>query len=125
MDETTGNVTWHRPMQLTTGVRDSNHIWVEGSEAGFAITWQEDTAGLRSGKGAGPGEGWSGATTNRGSDIWYTSIKMDNFEATDPNATTSDTSIVGTRAASLNNFHYPVRITDNEMCSSTDKKSLL
>jgi hypothetical protein len=123
MDETTGNVTWHRPMQLTSGVRDSNHIWIEGSEAGFAMTWQEDTVGLRSGKGAGPGEGWSGATTNRGSDIWYTSIKMDDFEATDPNATTSETSIVGTRAASLNNFHYPVRITDNEMCSSTDKKA--
>jgi hypothetical protein len=121
--DTNGNVTWHRPMQLTTGVRDSNHIWAEGSEAGFAITWQEDTTGLRSGKAAGPGEGWSGATTNRGSDIWYSSIKMEDFEATDPNSTTSDTSIVGTRPASLNNLHYPVRITDNEMCSSTDKKA--
>ena len=110
-----GDVTWHRPMQLTTGVRDSNHIWVEGSEAGFAMSWQEDTAGLRSGKGAGPGEGWSGATTNRGSDIWYTSIKMDDFLAT--------SGVIDDKQISTNNFHYPVRITDNEMCSSTDKKA--
>ena len=118
-----GDVTWHRPMQLTTGVRDSNHIWVEGSEAGFAMSWQEDTAGLRSGKGAGPGEGWSGATTNRGSDIWYTSIKMDDFDDTDPNALPSGDPIMDARPASLNNFHYPVRITDNEKCSSTDNKA--
>lgn len=110
-----GDVTWHRPMQLTSGVRDSNHIWVEGSEAGFAMSWQEDTVGLRSGKGAGPGEGWSGATTNRGSDIWYTSIKMDDFLAT--------SGVIDEKQISTNNFHYPVRITDNEMCSSTDKKA--
>ena len=121
--DTAGDVTWQRPMQLTSGLRDSNHIWIEGSETGFAMTWQEDTAGLRSGKGAGPGEGWSGATTNRGSDIWYTSIKMDDFDATDSDALTSGDAIMDARPASLNNFHYPVRITDNEMCSSTDKKA--
>ena len=115
-----GDVTWHRPMQLTTGVRDSNHIWIEGSEAGFAMSWQEDTSGLRSGKGAGPGEGWSGATTNRGSDIWYTSIKMDNFDDTDVNALPSGDVVMDARPASLYNLHYPVRITDNEKCSSTD-----
>ena len=110
---TDGNVTWHSPMQLTTGVRDSNHIWIEGSEAGFALSWQEDTAGLRSGKGEGPGDGWSGATTNRGSDIWYTSIKLDDFD---------DANITDTKPKSINNFHYPVRITDNEKCSNDDTK---
>jgi len=111
-----GNITWYAPEQLTTGTRDSNHIWVEGSEAGFALSWQEDTTGLRSGKGEGPGDGWSGATTNHGTDIWYTSIKMADFNATeelDENTT---------KPKSLNNFHYPVRITDNEKCSNDDTK---
>ena len=103
-NNTDGNVTWDDPIQLTSGTRDSNHIWLEGSEAGFAMTWQEDTKGLFDGEGAGPGEGWSGATTNRGTDIWYTSIKTD--ELTDP----------------ANNFHYPVRITDNETCKDGDTK---
>jgi hypothetical protein len=115
-DPADGNITWHAPMQLTTGTRDSNHIWVEGSDAGFAITWQEDTTGLRSGKGEGPGDGWSGATTNRGSDIWYTSIKMDDFD--DVNGTDLDS----TKPKSMYNFHYPVRMTDNEKCSNDDKK---
>ncbi|MDD5202716.1 MAG: choice-of-anchor O protein [Sulfurimonas sp.] len=111
-----GNVTWHAPMQLTTGSRDSNHIWIEGSEAGFAMTWQEDTTGLRSGKGEGPGDGWSGATTNHGSDIWYTSIKWDDFD--DVNGTDENT----TKPKSMFNFHYPVRITDNEKCAEGDTK---
>ena len=111
-----GIVTWQRPMQLTSGVRDSNHIWIEGSEAGFAMSWQEDTEGLRSGKGAGPGEGWSGATTNHGTEIWYTSIKATEFGASIDDGTDD-------RQESENNFHYPVRITDNEICSTTDKKA--
>ena len=100
-----GNVTWQAPKQLTSGTRDSNHIWLEGSEAGFALSWQEDTKGLFAGNGAGPGEGWSGATTNRGTDIWYTSIK---------NADLAD---------DAKNFHYPVRITDNEKCTDGDTKA--
>ena len=111
-----GNITWHAPMQLTTGTRDSNHIWLAGAGAGFAISWQEDTEGLRSGKGEGPGEGWSGATTNHGSDVWYTSIKMEDFAAT---AELDDET---TRPKSLNNFHYPVRMSDNQSCSNDDTK---
>ncbi len=111
-----GNITWHTPMQLTSGMRDSNHIKLAGSPVGFAMAWQEDTKGLRSGKGAGPGEGWSGATTNHGTDIWYTSIKMEDFVvAVDPDA--------DTKLASAYNFHYPVRITDNEMCKDGDIKA--
>lgn len=87
---TDGSVTWRAPMRLNTGKRDSNHIWVEGSEVGFAMAWQEDTTGLRSGKGEGPGDGWSGATPNHGTDIWYSSIKMEDFE--DVNDTDDETS---------------------------------
>ena len=112
-----GSVSWHAPKQLTSGTRDSNHIWLEGSGAGFAMTWQEDTLGLREGEGEGPGEGWSGATTNRGTDIWYTSIKLDDLAAVDGTDSNADN-----KAISLNNFHYPVRITDNEKCKDGDTK---
>ncbi|MBV5279434.1 MAG: hypothetical protein J0647_10520 [Campylobacteraceae bacterium] len=111
-----GTILWHAPKQLTTGTRDSNHIWIAGSDVGFAISWQEDTEGLRSGKGEGPGEGWSGATTNHGSDIWYSSLKMTNFD--DVNGTDENT----TKPKSLYNFTYPVRVTDNEICSNEDTK---
>ncbi len=109
-----GNITWHAPMQLTSGKRDSNHIKIAASTVGFAMAWQEDTEGLRAGKGAGPGVGWSGATTNHGTDIWYTSIKMEDFNDT------NDT--LDGKPKSLYNFNYPVRITDNETCNDGDTK---
>ncbi|QOR62854.1 choice-of-anchor O protein [Sulfurovum sp. ST-21] len=114
IDETSGEIRWHAPMQLTSGTRDSNKIWVAGSPAGFALAWQEDVLGLKQGEGAGPGDGWSGATTNRGTDIWYTSIKMADFAAED--------GLEDGKPKSAYNFHYPVRITDNEQCQDTDKK---
>jgi hypothetical protein len=117
IDPDDGNITWHAPMQLTAGVRDSNHIRLAGSAAGFAIAWHEDPMGLKSGQGAGPGEGWSGATGNRGTDIWYTSIKLEDFAATDGEDNETN------RSKSANNFHYPVRVTDNEQCQDTDSKA--
>ena len=121
IDPVTADITWHAPMQLTSGTRDTNHIWIAGSGAGFAIAWQEDTLGLKAGEGAGPGDGWSGATGNRGTDIWYTSIKMTDFTAE------NGVDIDG-KPKSANNLHYPVRITDNEQCQddsvdgTTEKK---
>ena len=97
-------INWQEPQQLTSGTRDSNHIWIAASDAGFAMSWQEDTFGLKAGEGAGPGDGWSGATGNRGTDIWYSSLRMTDF--TDP----------------TKKFHYPVRITDNELCNEGDRK---
>ncbi|MBU0720287.1 hypothetical protein KJ877_02985 [bacterium] len=116
-----GNITWHAPMQLTTGTRDSNHIRVAAHWAGFALSWQEDTTGLRSGKGEGPGDGWSGATTNHGTDIWYSSLKWDDFTATVEDVNVTDTNETS-KVKSAVNFHYPVRITDNEKCSNDDTK---
>ncbi len=98
-----GSITWQEPKQLTSGARDVNHVWLEADEVGFAMTWQEDTEGMHAGNGDGPGEGWSGATTNHGTDIWYSSFKMTDF---------GDDSI---------NFAYPVRITDNEKCGPDDE----
>jgi len=36
------------------------------------------------GEQAGPGEGWSGATTNHKTDIWYSYIETGKFDAEDP-----------------------------------------
>lgn len=103
-DPSSETIRWQEKQQLTSGTRDSNHIWIASSKAGFAMSWQEDTFGLKAGEGAGPGDGWSGATGNRGTEIWYSSIIMDDF--TNP----------------TKKFHYPIRITDNELCNEDDRK---
>jgi hypothetical protein len=54
-------------------------VSVASSPAGYAIMWQEDPDGLRPGDGAGPGHGWSGATTNHKTDVWYSYITMEDF----------------------------------------------
>jgi len=106
-----GNITWHAPKQLTSGARDTNHIWIEADEVGFAMVWQEDPEGMHAGDGDGPGAGWSGATANHGSDIWYAELEMGKFA--DVNDTDDETS----KPKSKYNFTYPVRITDNEKCA--------
>jgi len=112
---TTNEIDWMQPQQLTSGKRDAAKIWIAAQkDAGFAITWQEDPEGLRAGNGAGPGEGWSGATTNHGSDIWYTYIDMDKFAEV-------NTSVESNKSVPLYNFADPVRITDNARCSDTNE----
>jgi hypothetical protein len=134
-------IEWRQAQQLTSGTRDSNKIWIASfydpvaDEGGFAITWQEDPDGLRPGKGEGPGEGYSGATTNHGADIWYTHITLKDFDdvCTDVDedgvctATTDDPLIIagmsGTEEGKPKpavNFTYPVRITNNEICTPDD-----
>jgi hypothetical protein len=120
-------VEWRQAQQMTSGTRDSNKIWIAAQDIGFAIAWQEDTEGLRSGKGAGPGEGYSGATTNHGTDIWYTHITMADFDdvCTDVDCTTTTDDIAEIAALAEKpkpaiNYAYPVRITNNEACSESD-----
>ena len=114
-------IVWHKPLQLTTGTRDANKIWLAASELGIAKAWQEDPEGLRAGKGMGPGSGWSGATTNHGADIWFTKINMEDFGAVveeDVVVVAADEPVDDTtKPKSLNNFDYPVRVTDNEKCN--------
>jgi hypothetical protein len=126
-------IQWRQAQQLTSGTRDSNKIWIAAEEVGFAITWQEDTEGLRSGKGLGPGEGYSGATTNHGTDIWYTGITTDDFDDVcadaDCTATTdvpADIEALGEKPKPAVNFPYAVRITNNETCTTeTDGETKL
>ncbi|MBF6057709.1 MULTISPECIES: sialidase family protein [Thiomicrorhabdus] len=110
LNEETHDIDWRAPMQLTSGRRDSNKLTISSSEEGFVLAWQEDPTGLRPGGGAGPGEGWSGASTNHRSDIWYSYLPIDEFEATE--AAEDDT----VKPKSTYNLSYPVPISDNAVC---------
>jgi hypothetical protein len=122
-------IQWRQAQQMTSGTRDANKIWIAPAEVGFAIAWQEDPVGLRSGKGLGPGVGFSGATTNHGADIWYTYIHMEDFADVctddDCTATTEDPTEIfnlATKPKPAINYTYPVRVSNNESCSAVDNK---
>ena len=119
-----GDVVWFKPERLTSGRRDALQIFMGGSSgAGFALCWQEDPEGVRPGKFAGPGHGWSGATTNHKTDIWYSYITWKDFARVD-----WDFEINGTpehddptegewvgRPKALVPMSLPVRLSDNEV----------
>lgn len=125
IDTETGEIIWYKPERLTSGRRDAFQLMFTGApNAGFALVWQEDPEGLRPGEQAGPGEGWSGATTNHKTDIWYSYIKWGNFQTIDENFVSNgssqhtedepeDEEIKG-RLKSLVPFSLPVRISDND-----------
>jgi len=100
-DTVTGGtkVQWWAPERLTSGVRDAYKLEVAGHEnAGFAVVWQEDPEGLKSGSGEGPGEGWSGSTVAHKTDVWYSFLHLNNFANPGPV------------------MSVPVPITDNAKC---------
>lgn len=121
IDPETGDITWFKAERLTSGQRDAYQLMFNGAtNAGFAITWQEDPKGLRPGEEAGPGEGWSGATTNHKTDIWYSYIKWDNFDKIDTNFVSGGESQddededMASRPKALVPCSLPVRISDND-----------
>ena len=125
-DPATAEIEWRQQEQLTSGTRDANKIWIASAGVGYALAWQEDPDGLRSGGGAGPGDGWSGATANHGSDIWYSYITMADFDDVftvdaegNVTGTTDDPATIAAMTVKpkpATKFSYPVRITDNESC---------
>ncbi|MDW7669356.1 MAG: choice-of-anchor O protein, partial [Bacillota bacterium] len=131
INEETGEITWYKPERLTSGRRDACQIMMEGAEdVGFAVVWQEDPEGLRPGEQAGPGEGWSGATTNHKTDIWYSFIDWDEFEEIDINYINNgassqkeeeDEDLTG-RPKSLVPFKLPVRLSDNDTVNLDNMK---
>ncbi len=124
---------WFKAERLTSGRRDANRIEVQAvSGAGFAITWQEDPDGLRPGQGEGPGEGWSGAIGNSGTDIWYSYIDWEDFDLVqDPVDETgatvmtfADYEIAAASVADITQkpkpfvpMAMPMPITDNAKCN--------
>ncbi|MDX1348398.1 MAG: choice-of-anchor O protein [Thiomicrorhabdus chilensis] len=122
-NEETHEIDWHAPMQLTSGRRDSNKITISSSEEGFVMAWQEDTEGLRPGGGAGPGEGWSGASTNHRTDIWYSYIPLEDGAGNDYFAATEEVTDDSVKPKSLYNLSYPVPISDNAVCKQENVDS--
>jgi len=126
IEEETGEIVWYKPERLTSGRRDVCQIMMEGAEdVGFAVVWQEDPEGLRPGEQAGPGEGWSGATTNHKTDIWYSFIKWNDFLDIDENyinkgassqkeEESEDDEVLTGRPKALIPFKLPVRLSDND-----------
>lgn len=122
---------WFKAERLTSGVRDVNRIeTVCVAGAGCAITWQEDPEGLRGGQGEGPGEGWSGAVANSGTDVWYSYIDAEYFDVVqDPADLTGATpmTFANYEAAAIADitqkpkpfvpFAMPMRLTDNAKCN--------
>lgn len=125
----TGEVTWFKPERLTSGRRDAYQIMVNAANnAAFALVWQEDPEGVRPGEMAGPGHGWSGATTNHKTDVWYSYVKWDDFGKIDENFVSGgdpqhdeDKELTG-RPKVLVPFKLPVRISDNDTLNSDSMK---
>lgn len=127
---------WFKAERLTSGRRDVNRVEVQCTDAGCAITWQEDPDGLRAGQGEGPGEGWSGAVAWSGTDVWYSYIDMQNFDVVqDPADETGATPMTladyeATAAAEditqkpkpFVPMAMPMRLTDNEKCNPENPK---
>jgi rubredoxin len=91
-----GTVVWYKAEQLSVGRRDAirnftaavepiynDSAGAEPGTGGFAVTWQEDPKGLKTGKGRGPGAGMSGACVNHKTDVWYSYIDWQNFAVVD------------------------------------------
>ncbi|HYG58432.1 MAG TPA: choice-of-anchor O protein, partial [Symbiobacteriaceae bacterium] len=125
----TGEITWFKPERLTSGRRNAMQIAVNsaGNNAGFAVIWEEDPEGIRPGKGAGPGVGWSGAIANHGTDIWYSFVKGADFAKIDTHfvpggESQSEHPDIRNRPKALVPMSLPVRISDNEMLNTDNMK---
>ncbi len=129
IDPATGEVNWYKPERLTSGRRDAYQLMQSGVEgAGFGVVWQEDPEGLRPGECAGPGDGWSGATTSHKTDIWYSYILWENFAPIDVDFDSN-----GVSKEEINEdqkgrpkaevpFTLPIRISDNDTVNTNSMK---
>jgi hypothetical protein len=115
-----GDIVWFKPERLTSARRDANQIFcAAATKAGFAIIWQEDPKGVRPGKAEGPGEGWSGATTNHKTDIWYSYVGWGDHSLVDENFVAGGDPEhdidVATRPKNLVPMSLPMRLSDNDV----------
>lgn len=118
-------ILWRTPERLTSGVRDADVPAIDSvNGVGFALVWQEDPEGLRPGSGEGPGEGWSGATVNHKTDMWYSHVGWEEFEDVVDNKTglpvTDLTLLTSNRPKAATQMSMPVRMTDNDICLDDD-----
>lgn len=115
-------VLWRKAERLTSGKRDAYYLAIDGVEGvGFALAWQEDPEGLRPGYGEGPGIGWSGATVNHKTDIWYSRVGWNEFDVMqDPlGEPTLDPALLdGNKPKVYERMAMPIRLSDNFNCLS-------
>lgn len=115
-------VLWRKAERITSGKRDAYYLAIDGVEgAGFVLAWQEDPEGLRPGYGEGPGIGWSGATVNHKTDIWYTHIGWNDFDIMQDELgepTLDPTVLESNKPKVYERMAMPVRLTDNYNCLS-------
>lgn len=115
-------VLWRKAERLTSGKRDAYYLAIDGVEgAGFVLAWQEDPEGLRPGYGEGPGVGWSGATVNHKTDIWYSHIGWSDFDLmqdADGNPTLDPSLLENNKPKLYERMAMPLRLTDNYNCLS-------
>jgi len=80
LDPNLGQIVWFKGDQITTGRNDAVRNYTAGlKDGGFAVSWQEDPKGLKTGKGMGPGAGMSGACVHHKTDLWYSYIEWKDF----------------------------------------------
>lgn len=116
VDQGTGAMTWYQPERLTSGSRYAMQITANSAPgAGFVLAWGEDPAGLAPGTGSGPGEGWTGAHPNPGTDVWYSYLPMSSFGAVDttPEQDDDDPAVISSRPQPAKTFSVPVPVSDN------------
>jgi hypothetical protein len=127
VDPVTAEISWRKPERLTSGRRDVWQIAINGANnVGFGVIWQEDPEGVRPGEAAGPGEGWSGATTNHKTDIWYSFVKWSDFAKIDeefapngdPEHSFDDPEWTTNRPMPQVPFSLPMRLSDNDICNT-------
>ncbi len=119
-----GEIVWFKPERVTSARRDAYQLFAGASDgAGFGVVWQEDPDGLFPGKGFGPGDGWSGAVTHKGTDIWYSYVTWGDFAKADTNFVAGnvpehhDPEFIE-RPKVLVPMSLPVLISDNEMVNT-------
>ncbi len=134
-----GEVVWFKPERLTSGRRDAFFPMASSAKnVGFAIAWQEDPGGLLPGSCKGGGDGWSGATVHKKTDIWYSFLKYADFGLIDGNWNpTADYSAdelgggpdehgqqpeISNRPKWLVPFSLPVRVSDNNTVNTDNLK---
>lgn len=134
-----GEVVWFKPERLTSGRRDAFFPMASSAKnVGFAIAWQEDPGGLLPGSCKGGGDGWSGATVHKKTDIWYSFIRYSDFGLIDgnwdPTAMHSADELgegpdehgqqpeIANRPKWLVPFSLPVRVSDNNTVNTDNLK---
>ncbi|HEX6246961.1 MAG TPA: choice-of-anchor O protein [Nocardioidaceae bacterium] len=123
IDQATGAITWYQPERLTSGTRYAMQIAANSAPStGFVLAWGEDPAGLAPGSGSGPGEGWTGAHPNPGTDVWYSFLPMSSFDAAVPSPTPhgDDPTELTERPRPAKTFTVPVPVSDNAPATGSD-----